>query len=189
MFDTGLLGAMCEIAPEELILSPLDKWDNFILENFVLQEIHSHNSSKTATWSGRTSKVELLIENDCTVIPIEIKPTLNKSAKSLRAYDKKYNPPYCMRLNGHLPSFCRKNAHVSYPIYLTSIFSNLPDNHNKLPLNPKPLLLSSPATVLKESVSDQSQVNKPDTAVSTEVTQPQKEGTATSGKGKQLSLF
>lgn len=94
-----------------------------------------------------------------------------------------------MRLNGDTPSFCKQNAHASYPIYLTSIFSNLPDNRNKLPLNPKPLLLSSPPTVLKDPVSDQGQTNKPDTAESTEATQPQKEGTAATSKGKQLSLF
>ena len=84
-----MLGVMYEIRHEDLLLTPIEKWDNFILENFALQKMNAYNISKIATWSGRTSKVELLVEKTDMVIPVEVKTTLNKSAKNLRAFDKK----------------------------------------------------------------------------------------------------
>ncbi len=189
LFDTGLLGAMCEIRPEDLLLTPIEKWDNFILENFVLQEMNAYNISKVATWSGRTSKVELLIENDDTIIPIEVKTTLNKSAKSLRAFDKKYNPPYCIRLNGQTPSFSEQSNHVSYPIYLTSFFSNLPNNAIKLPLYPEKQEPSPPATTPSKPVSDQEPTKKTNPIEPFATRKQKKEDNVSPGKGKQLSLF
>ncbi len=60
-------------------------------------------------------EIDLLLETDEGIIPVEIKSGRHKRSTSLKNYMEKYSPEYAIRLSEN--NFGRANGIVSVPLY------------------------------------------------------------------------
>ncbi len=125
LFDTGLLGSMVSLNPENILRYDYGSYKGFFAENFVLQELFSYGKDSVISWSGRTSEIEFVLEIDGHFIPAEVKAGINTKAKSLMAFISKYNPVYSVKFTGNKFGFDRKNKIYNYPLYMISKFPGL----------------------------------------------------------------
>jgi hypothetical protein len=122
VFDIGLLGAMVNINPRNIMQYNYGSYKGYFAENFILQELYSYGHNQIVTWAGRTSEIEFVLEIDGTIIPIEVKAGTNTKAKSLQAYINKYNPLYSLKFTGNQFGFDEKKKIYNYPLYMVSAF-------------------------------------------------------------------
>jgi len=125
LFDIGLLGAMVNLNPRNIMRYDYGSYKGYFAENFILQELYSYGLSQIVTWSGRTSEIEFVLEIDGNIIPIEVKAGTNTKAKSLQAYMKKYDPVYALKFTGNQFGFDAKSKIYNYPLYMVSNFERL----------------------------------------------------------------
>jgi hypothetical protein len=124
-FDIGLLGAMVNLNPRDIIRYDYGSYKGYFAENFILQELYSYGLNQIVTWSGRTSEIEFVLEIDGKIIPVEVKAVTNTKAKSLQAYMKKYEPEYALKFTANQYGFDDKNKIYNYPLYMVSNFERL----------------------------------------------------------------
>ncbi len=98
--DVGLLTAMAEISYKIL----LDKQQIFkefkgaLTEQYVLQQLLSSGRNPYYWTNGNaTAEVDFLIQEEDTVLPIEVKAEKNLKSKSLKVYYEKFAPECCVR--------------------------------------------------------------------------------------------
>ncbi len=125
LFDTGLLGSMISLNPENILRYDYGSYKGYFAENFVLQELISYGVDTVTTWSGRTSEIEFVLEIGGNIIPVEVKAGINSKAKSLLAFISKYNPVYSIKFTGNKFGFDRRNRIFNYPLYMISKFPSL----------------------------------------------------------------
>jgi len=131
LFDIGLLGAMVNLNPRNIMLYDYGSYKGYFAENFILQELYSYGYNQIVTWSGRTSEIEFVLEIEGNIIPIEVKAGTNTKAKSLQAYMKKYDPIYALKFTGNQLGFDNKNKIYNYPLYMVSYWGRT----NRINLN------------------------------------------------------
>jgi uncharacterized protein len=99
-FHTGLLGAMLNLSPAQLLLQDYVIVKGYYAENYVLQELVA-TGLNMYSWKKRNSEIEFLYQSrDGEVIPVEVKPGKRTKAKSLKKYLFYYNSAkssYCVR--------------------------------------------------------------------------------------------
>lgn len=100
-FDVGLLGALSQLTPQQIMQYDFNTYKGFLAENFVLQELMASGIPNTYCWQGRTSEIEFLIQtNTGEIIPVEVKSGSVTHSKSLAAYIEKYKPLKAVVLSG-----------------------------------------------------------------------------------------
>ena len=125
LFDIGLLGSMVNLAPDNIIKYDYGSYKGYFAENLVLQELTSYGIDQIATWQGRTSEVEFVLETDDGVTPVEVKAGINTKAKSLLTYITKYSPQYSVKFTGNPFGFDEHYKIYNYPLYMISRFPEL----------------------------------------------------------------
>lgn len=125
LFDTGLLGAMVNLQPENIMRYDYGSYKGYFAENFILQELYSYELKDIVTWSGRTSEVEFIVEIKGRLIPVEVKAGTNTKAKSLLAFIDKYNPDFSVKFTGSKFGVDRNRNTYNYPLYMVSKFPGL----------------------------------------------------------------
>ncbi|ETR71088.1 MAG: ATPase [Candidatus Magnetoglobus multicellularis str. Araruama] len=123
MFDIGLLGAMVNLNPRNIMQYDYGSYKGYFAENYILQELYSYGFNQVVTWSGRTSEIEFIVEINGHAIPVEVKSGTNTKAKSLQAYINKYDPVYALKFTGNQYGLDRKKKVYNYPLYLVSGFN------------------------------------------------------------------
>ncbi|HQO93253.1 MAG TPA: DUF4143 domain-containing protein, partial [bacterium] len=94
-FDVGLLGAISELTPLQILRFDFTTYKGFFTENFVLQELISSGITRTYCWQGRTSEIEFLLQTNAgDIIPVEVKSGAVTQSKSLSVYNERYNPSF-----------------------------------------------------------------------------------------------
>ena len=103
MLDTGLLSAMSELEPEDIINgnSLFTEFKGALTEQYVLQQLVSSTQYTPYYYSGDKSvyETDFLIQRKGAVIPIEVKSDENIKSRSLRAYYDRFEPDYAIRLS------------------------------------------------------------------------------------------
>jgi uncharacterized protein len=100
-FDVGLLGALSQLTPQQIMQYDFNTYKGFFAENFVLQEFAASGVPDTYCWQGRTSEVEFLLQSATgEIIPVEVKSGSVTHSKSLAAYIEKYKPLKAIVLSG-----------------------------------------------------------------------------------------
>ena len=103
MLDTGLLSAMSELEPEDIINgnSLFTEFKGALTEQYVLQQLVSSTQYTPYYYSGDKSvyETDFLIQRKGAVIPIEVKSDENIKSRSLRAYCDRFEPDYAIRLS------------------------------------------------------------------------------------------
>lgn len=90
LLDCGLLGALSETPPEQILIGDnvFEEYKGAFTENYVLQQLKSLPRTFVYYYSNDNSTLEIdfVVQHDAHVIPIEVKAEENLRAKSLRQF-------------------------------------------------------------------------------------------------------
>lgn len=90
LLDCGLLGALSETPPEQILIGDnvFEEYKGAFTENYVLQQLKSQPRTFVYYYSNDNSTLEIdfVVQHDAHVIPIEVKAEENLRAKSLRQF-------------------------------------------------------------------------------------------------------
>ncbi len=117
LLDVGLLGAITKLSQKTIVLGD-DLFTHFkgsLVENYAMQVVKG-NHKVSYYWSNRgEAEVDLILELEDEVYPIEIKAGINLKAKSLKVFDKQFNPNKMLRFS--LSNFNKGDRIIDVPIY------------------------------------------------------------------------
>lgn len=122
LFDTGILGALCDLPPKSILDYEYGTYKGYFAENFVAQEFLYSGVKQLYSWKENTSEVEFLREVDGKIIPVEIKSGWVTQAKSIKVFSEKYHPPYRTIMSAHTLHIDPHHKVHCYPLYLASRF-------------------------------------------------------------------
>lgn len=90
LLDCGLLGALSETPPEQILIGDnvFEEYKGAFAENYVLQQLKSLPRTFVYYYSNDNSTLEIdfVVQHEAHVIPIEVKAEENLRAKSLRQF-------------------------------------------------------------------------------------------------------
>ena len=90
LLDCGLLGALSETPPEQILIGDnvFEEYIGAFTENYVLQQLKSLPRTFVYYYSNDNSTLEIdfVVQHDTHIIPIEVKAEENLRAKSLRQF-------------------------------------------------------------------------------------------------------
>ena len=90
LLDCGLLGALSETPPEQILIGDnvFEEYKGAFTENYVLQQLKSLPRTFIYYYSNDNSTLEIdfVVQHEAHVIPIEVKAEENLRAKSLRQF-------------------------------------------------------------------------------------------------------
>lgn len=90
LLDCGLLGALSETPPEQILIGDnvFEEYKGAFTENYVLQQLKSLPRTFVYYYSNDNSTLEIdfVVQHDTYIIPIEVKAEENLRAKSLRQF-------------------------------------------------------------------------------------------------------
>ena len=90
LLDCGLLGALSETPPEQILIGDnvFEEYKGAFTENYVLQQLKSLPRTFVYYYSNDNSTLEIdfVVQHEVHVIPIEVKAEENLRAKSLRQF-------------------------------------------------------------------------------------------------------
>ena len=120
MIDVGLLGAKGNIAAKVLLdgCRIFEEFKGALTEQYVLQELSLFPQlNANYYWtSDANAEVDFLFSDGLYAYPLEAKAGNNVHAKSLKVYDKEYNPQLLFRTS--LLPYEKNGKLVNIPLYL-----------------------------------------------------------------------
>lgn len=103
MLDIGLLRMLAKLPPE-IFTSPNPLFSEFkgaLTENLVAQALAAQMPQQPRYWvSNGTAEIDFLIQEGLSIIPIEVKSSMNTAGKSLSVYIGKYLPETAIIFSG-----------------------------------------------------------------------------------------
>ena len=122
-FDVGLLNAITNTSPEQILKFNYGIYKGYVAENFVAQELHASGVRELFCWEGRTSEVEFLLETPSGIIPWEVKSGRIRQAKSLKTFEERYHPELSIILS---PGNVKKQgSRWQVPVYAAGRLASL----------------------------------------------------------------
>ena len=122
-FDVGLLNAITNTSPEQILKFNYGIYKGYVAENFVAQELHASGIRELFCWEGRTSEVEFLLETPSGIIPWEVKSGRIRQAKSLKTFEERYHPELSIILS---PGNVKKQgSRWQVPVYAAGRLASL----------------------------------------------------------------
>jgi uncharacterized protein len=126
LLDVGLLAAMCNISATTLLDGNklFTDFNGAFVENYVAQELTCSREERLYYWTSEgTAEVDFLVEDNETILPLEVKAGVDKKKKSLRVYADKYRPSIISRAS--LLNLRRDGDVCNYPLYAVRLFPRL----------------------------------------------------------------
>ncbi len=115
--DCGLLCAKKDLNADDIlyISDEINDFKGGLTENYVNNTLCT-NGHTTYYWeSDREAEIDFIIQLNGKIIPIEVKAADNVKAKSLKIYQKKFNPEYSIKLSEK--NFGFENNIKTIPLY------------------------------------------------------------------------
>ena len=103
MLDIGLLRSLAKLPPELFTTSnPLfSEFKGALTENLVAQALAAQMPQQPRYWvSNGTAEIDFLIQEGLSIIPVEVKSSMNTAGKSLSVYIGKYSPGTAIIFSG-----------------------------------------------------------------------------------------
>ena len=96
------------------------RYKGSLAENYVLNELLAQGETAYFWRSGNTAEVDLLLESDGKLIPMEVKSADNVKAKSYQQFCKRYSPPvgFKLSLKNIGENLCENTRTISLPLWL-----------------------------------------------------------------------
>lgn len=113
--DVGLLSSICQLGVRELLSDTNNIYKGAVIENYVIEQLRCNKKDLYYYKPTESMEIDLIIEIDDEIIPIEIKSGRHKRSVSLDNYRKKYNPSYAIRFSEN--QFGYTNQIKSVPLY------------------------------------------------------------------------
>ncbi len=118
--DIGLLGAMTGLSAR-MILEGNRMFEEFkgaLTEQYVLQQMVNKPENDIFYWSSdtATAEIDFLVQNEETIVPVEVKAEENLQAKSLRLFCEKYHSEGAVRMS--MSDYREQGWLVNIPLYL-----------------------------------------------------------------------
>ncbi len=126
MLDVGLLGAMTNLNQETLLFKNelFTHFKGALVENYVVQQLFPFKELFYWSSSG-IAEIDLIININDYICPVEIKAGINLKAKSLILYQKKYNPFVLFRSS--MSNFNVQKKLFDCPLYAVNKIINFND--------------------------------------------------------------
>lgn len=118
LFDVGLLGAMSDLSPQNILAYDYGSYKGYFAENFIAEEFLARKRQTLYSWQEKLAEVEFLYELDGAAIPIEVKSGGVVHAKSAKIFAEKYHAPYRIIFSANPLAISSVVHH--YPLYLAS---------------------------------------------------------------------
>ena len=115
MSDVGLLCRMTGLVPADLMPDRDNTYKGAVVENFVFEQLAVSHNELYYFKPSDSMEIDVIIQIDNNVIPIEIKSGRHKRSVSLKNYMEKYEPAYSVRLSEN--NFGMANGIRSVPLY------------------------------------------------------------------------
>ncbi|MEA1928392.1 MAG: AAA family ATPase [Candidatus Auribacterota bacterium] len=133
-FDVGLLNAITNTPPAQILKFNYGSYKGYLTENFVAQELRAAGIRELFCWEGRTSEVEFLLETPSGIIPWEVKSGRIRQTKSLKTFEDHYHPELSIILSpGNVKI---QGSRWQVPVYAAGRLGNLlienTDSHGSL---------------------------------------------------------
>ena len=95
VLDVGLLSCMVRLN-QSTLLNGNDLFKEFkgaLTEQYVLQQIKTLDNTNTYYWTNDRNRAEIdfLLDNEISIIPVEVKAEVNLQSKSLKTFRDKYS--------------------------------------------------------------------------------------------------
>jgi predicted AAA+ superfamily ATPase len=115
--DVGLLCAKKNVTFADVLHSSpeLDDFKGGLTENYVCCQLTSAGYECYYWASEHDAEVDLVIQKDGSIIPVEVKSADNARAKSLNVYIKRYKPPYAIKVSAG--NFGFADSKKTIPLY------------------------------------------------------------------------
>ena len=99
--DCGLLGAMVDAPASQLLIgdNAFREYKGGLAEQFVFQQMQSHESSAIYYYSSDNSRMEIdfLIQDDAQIVPIEVKAGVSVQSNAFKTYIKQHPELHSIR--------------------------------------------------------------------------------------------
>ena len=121
MPDTGLLGAMLDLASRTVVMGDalFSEYNGAFTVNFVVTELVKVGFVDLYYWTNASeAEVDLVINHQENILPLEVKAGMSRRTKSLRVYSEKYHPPRVFRTSPR--NFTRDADLTNIPLYAIS---------------------------------------------------------------------
>lgn len=115
MSDVGLLCRMTGLVPADLMPDRDNTYKGAVVENYVFEQLAVSHNELYYFKPSDSMEIDVIIQIDNNVIPIEIKSGRHKRSVSLKNYMEKYEPAYSVRLSEN--NFGMANGIRSVPLY------------------------------------------------------------------------
>ena len=113
--DVGLLASVCHFKPGDLMSDAPNIYKGAVVENYVVQEFLTRGHNLNYYMPSESMEIDLILETDDGVIPVEVKSGRHKRSTSLKNYTEKYKPKYAIRTSEL--NFGLVNGIKSVPLY------------------------------------------------------------------------
>jgi predicted AAA+ superfamily ATPase len=126
LLDVGLLGALSELPPETLLRGNtlFTEFRGALVENYVAQQLAAGSTGGLHYWASEgRAEVDFICASQGSVLPLEVKASVNPKSQSLRVYDGKYSPPVLSRTS--LLNLRKDGRVINFPLYAISLFPRL----------------------------------------------------------------
>lgn len=118
LFDTGFLGAMCDLPPKVILDYQYGTYKGYYAENFAAQTFLVSGEKHLYSWQDSRAEVEFLRVHHDHVLPIEVKSGTITRSQSLHKLVEKYQLPERVILSGRNVLHQSSHAIHHYPLYL-----------------------------------------------------------------------
>lgn len=119
MLDVGLLGAISEMEPAQMLMSDnaMTESKGAFTENYVLSQLKTLPDMATYYYSREDSRLEVdfIVQHQGRIIPVEVKAEENLRAKSLKAFMEKHKNLHAIRLS--MSPYREQDWLTNYPLY------------------------------------------------------------------------
>lgn len=124
--DVGIFNRIVDNDTKSIILNDMKIYKGIITENYVANQLKASNIP-LLYWKGtRESEIDFLISTiKDGIIPIEVKAENNTQSKSLKVYDKLYNPKYMIRVSTKDFGYNPDTKIKSIPLYAVFLIKEL----------------------------------------------------------------
>lgn len=119
LLDCGLLGALSETPPEQILIGDnvFEEYKGAFTENYVLQQLKSLPRTFVYYYSNDNSTLEIdfVVQHEAHVIPIEVKAEENLRAKSLRQFVTDNSGLHGVRFS--MSDYCEQDWLTNVPLW------------------------------------------------------------------------
>ncbi len=122
LLDCGLLGAMSETPPENLLVANngMEESKGAFTENYVMSQLVATRDTSFYYSNDAKLEIDFLIQYGCDIVPIEAKAEENLRAKSLSTFVKKYTQLHGIRFS--MSDYRVQDWLTNVPPYAASIY-------------------------------------------------------------------